>query len=56
MFTFPSQSDKIPASESGVFSIGGTLDHPRLWGPRPHQTPHLYLAVTTLEQQGKVVD
>ncbi len=56
VFTFPSQSDKIPASESGVFSIGGTLDHPRLWGPRPHQTPHLYLAVTTLEQQGKVVD
>ncbi len=29
---------------------------PRLWGPPPTQQPNLYLAVTTLRQDGDVVD
>ncbi len=33
-----------------------TLDQPRLWGPRPTQQPHLYLAVTTLRQGDEIVD
>ena len=33
-----------------------TLQDPHLWGPPPHQTPHLYLAVTTLRQGDEVVD
>jgi beta-galactosidase len=32
------------------------VPNPRLWGPRPTQTPHRYLAVTSVRQNGKVVD
>jgi beta-galactosidase len=32
------------------------LSHPRLWGPPPNQTPHRYVAVTTLRGEGTVVD
>lgn len=32
------------------------LDNPRLWGPLPDQTPHMYKAVTTLFMDGKTVD
>jgi beta-galactosidase len=32
------------------------LKNPRLWGPPPTQTPNLYVAVTTLWQNDKVVD
>lgn len=39
-------------------SVDGTatLAKPRLWGPLPTQQPHRYLAVTTVRQDGKVVD
>ena len=33
-----------------------TIKNPRLWGPRPHQEPNRYLAVTTLALRGKVID
>ncbi|WP_229491475.1 beta-galactosidase GalB [Massilia sp. HP4] len=33
-----------------------TLAKPRLWGPPPTQQPHRYLAVTTVRQDGRVVD
>jgi beta-galactosidase len=33
-----------------------TIRNPRLWGPRPTQTPHRYTVVTTLKNHGKVVD
>ena len=33
-----------------------TLAKPRLWGPLPTQQPHRYLAVTTVRQDGRVVD
>lgn len=33
-----------------------TLDNPRLWGPPPQQKPNLYMAVTTVSVQGKLVD
>lgn len=32
------------------------LKNPRLWGPPPTQQPHLYAAVTTVVQNGRVVD
>ncbi len=39
-------------------SIKGSavLPNPRLWGPPPGQHPHLYIAETTLEVDGKIVD
>lgn len=33
-----------------------TLARPRLWGPPPTQQPNRYLAVTTVRQDGRVVD
>ncbi|MBN1695736.1 beta-galactosidase, partial [candidate division WOR-3 bacterium] len=32
------------------------LKNPRLWGPPPTQIPNLYMAVTTLRQNNKIVD
>lgn len=39
-------------------SIQATLKlmHPKLWGPKPTQTPHRYLALTTLSQDGVQLD
>jgi beta-galactosidase len=33
-----------------------TIENPRLWGPPPTQTPNLYVAVTEITQDGKIVD
>jgi beta-galactosidase len=52
---------KLSALESGVkpphskneFTETGTLANPKLWSP---ESPHLYLAVTTVSQDGKPVD
>jgi beta-galactosidase len=33
-----------------------TISNPKLWGPLPHQQPNRYVAVTTIRQDGKVVD
>jgi beta-galactosidase len=30
--------------------------NPKLWGPKPIQTPHLYVAVTNVVENGKIVD
>jgi beta-galactosidase len=32
------------------------IDAPQLWGPRPTQEPHLYVAVTTLRRGAVIVD
>src|SRR5690606_4143514 len=54
---------RIPAIGVDVVAGGSTrvrsgtrIDAPRLWGPPPTQHPHRYLAVTTLRQDGRVVD
>lgn len=38
--------------------IEGSIDlkNPKLWGPKPTQTPNLYVAVTTISQNGKTID
>ena len=33
-----------------------TITNPKLWGPAPEQTPHRYIAVTTVIQKGKMID
>ena len=43
---------KATASAKGTTAIS----KPRLWGPPPTQSPHRYLAVTTLMHEGRVVD
>lgn len=46
----------VPAANSHQFQTQTDLKNPLLWGPYPEQKPHLYLAVTTVFQNGKAVD
>ncbi len=46
----------IAAGQSGTAKNTVTLANPRLWGPPPTQTPHRYVAVTTLRRDGKLID
>lgn len=47
---------QVNPGESGKAEGSVTLKNPRLWGPRPTQNPNLYVAVTTLTQNGKPID
>jgi beta-galactosidase len=47
---------KIPAGSNAVAEGSGTVMNPKLWGPRPTQRPDRYVAVTTVSQDGKVMD
>jgi len=49
---------EIPvASGSSAKAKGSvTLSNPRRWGPPPTQRPNRYGAVTTISQQGKIID
>ena len=44
------------AGESTAVKSSVQIKNPKLWGPAPTQTPNLYLAVTTLLQNGKTID
>ena len=46
----------VTAGNSHQFQAQTELKNPLLWGPYPEQKPHLYLAVTTIFQNGKAVD
>jgi beta-galactosidase len=47
---------QIPAGDSAVAEGSTTVTNPKLWGPPPMQKPNRYVAVTTVSQNGKVVD
>lgn len=47
---------QIDAGATATLSRATTIGQPRLWGPRPNQQPHRYLAVTTLSLGGKTID
>lgn len=53
---FETLDAKIVAGESSKTESTVSLLNPRLWGPKPTQTPNLYIAVTTLSQDGKTID
>ncbi len=46
----------VPAAGTTEVHTSLALAHPRLWGPPPQQTPHRYLAVTTVARDGRPVD
>ena len=46
----------VAAGGSTIVDGTVTLENPRLWGPPPTQTPHRYVAVTTVSQRGRAVD
>lgn len=45
----------VPGGSTAATS-GTRIERPRLWGPPPTQQPHRYVAVTTVRQDGEVVD
>jgi beta-galactosidase len=46
----------IAAGQSVALKGSVALANPKLWGPLPQQQPNRYVAVTTVTQDGKVVD
>jgi len=54
--TFPTINSKVSAGESANVESAVTIKNPKRWGPPPTQTPNLYVAVTTLSQNGKTID
>lgn len=52
----PEVAVKLSADGSIVEKFSVELKNPKLWGPPPSQTPNLYLAVTSLVQNGKIID
>ena len=51
--SFPPQNLMIPAGEKAVAEASTQVANPRLWDTRH---PNLYTAVTTVTQEGKVID
>jgi len=54
--TFSTLKSKVVAGESVEVKSSINLKNPKLWGPKPTQTPNLYIAVTTLSRNGKTID
>lgn len=54
------QFEKVTAEVKGESALqiksGTIVNNPDLWGPIPQQTPHRYVAITTLKSNGKIVD
>ncbi|KAK0620616.1 glycoside hydrolase family 2 protein [Immersiella caudata] len=54
--TIKTVTTAVAAGEKRFVNDSVTVPNPRLWGPPPSQTPHLYLAVTTLSSGSAVID
>lgn len=53
---FYSIKTTVPAGDQTTVKGAVTLKNPKLWGPYPTQKPNIYVAVTTLKQDGKNID
>ena len=53
---FATLNSKIVAGGSAKVNGSVSIKNPKLWGPPPTQQPNLYVAVTTLLQNGKPID
>jgi beta-galactosidase len=47
---------QLAAKTNALVEGTGTVANPKLWGPPPQQKPGRYVAITTVSQDGKVVD
>jgi len=54
--SIPPVSLQIPAGANSTVETKGTIPNPKLWGTGLHQKPNRYLAVTTVRQEGKIID
>jgi len=52
----PPMNLEIPADQNSIAEGTATIANPKLWGPPPTQKPNRYVTVTTVSQNGKVVD
>jgi beta-galactosidase len=53
---FSRLKSEIAAGKSAKTESAVTIKNPKLWGPPPAQQPNLYAAVTTIVQNGKIID
>lgn len=53
---FSTQNVGIPSGKNAKLRNSVAVKNPKLWGPPPMQQPNLYLAVTTILRNGKLVD
>jgi beta-galactosidase len=53
---FESLKMQLQAGESVLGEHSVKIKNPKLWGPPPTQQPNLYVAFTTLSQNGKIID
>ncbi|WP_145293622.1 beta-galactosidase GalB [Crateriforma conspicua] len=53
---FEKSRTNVAAGSSVNVESSVALPNPKLWGPPPTQTPHRYVAVTTLSADGRLVD
>ncbi|MBX2858260.1 MAG: DUF4982 domain-containing protein [Cellvibrionaceae bacterium] len=54
--SLPSNSLKLPAGSSFTVKQSVAIAEPKLWGPPPTQSPHLYIARTTLKNGDKTLE
>jgi len=54
--SFSTLNSNVAAGESARVEGSVNIKKPKLWGPPPTQKPNLYVAVTTLSQNGKPID
>ena len=54
--SFEPQEVQIKAGDKSKIESSAIVKTPKLWGPPPTQVPNLYVAVTTLTMDGKVID
>ena len=53
---FESLKSNVPSKGIASVNSSVSLSYPKLWGPPPSQTPHMYVAVTTLLKNEMVID
>jgi beta-galactosidase len=54
--SIPSVNLQVAAGKNSTIETEGTIADPKLWGTGLHQKPNRYVAVTTVQQEGKTVD
>lgn len=54
--SFPASVTMISANDKQQIESSAIINNPLLWGPPPSQKPNLYLALTRLYLNGKMVD
>lgn len=47
---------RVAAKSRDTVRGAAVIANPRLWGPRPQQQPHRYVAVTTLSRGSRIID